>query len=312
VFWMDNSFVHLDAVLSEWSADSDQSKFEILRRLAEHLLQIGGPLEHAFRERSQKNTSFEVRKVVIIAEALCSTIAGTREDAKAELSRLQIAIPPLQDYCRVTSTRLPTIAARRRTVSEHGIPRNAAPPNRDLSPGEIEQARAPWAAAREAIQKRYDSGEFQIGQPIRVMKKVKEQPRARFGIVSARASRPRQAGKRLHEAQPSQVPESEGPDVAVDAEAPQGIAGALAPTSSRDRLQDMHGARPRVSAVRVMDWLKQFHMEDAQRGRFPIRAETEKAARAAFPGQQVDRRMLREARKQLNSDRVKGGRPRLC
>ena len=85
-------------------------------------------------------------RIVIVAKALCSTISGTREDAKSELSRLQISADRLQDYCRITRTRLPAVAAKRRGVSEHGIPINPVPPHRDLTKEEIEQAQAPWAA----------------------------------------------------------------------------------------------------------------------------------------------------------------------
>ena len=149
-----NSFVRLDDVLAEWGKETDEPQFELLRRLGEHFRQIGGLFELAFRDLAQRDTIFTAARIVVVAKALCSTISGTREDAKSELSRLQISAERLRDYCRITGTRLPAVAAKRRGVSEHGIPINPVPPHRDLTKEEIEQAQAPWAAALQEARKR--------------------------------------------------------------------------------------------------------------------------------------------------------------
>ena len=68
-------------------------------------------------------------------------------------------------------------------------------------------------------------------------------------------------------------------------------------------------ARSCVSKPRLTKWYNGFLTKNAHRLSRPSRQETENAARAAFPAQQVDRGMLRAMRKELDPHRGKGGRP---
>ena len=231
-------------------------------------------------------------------------MAGTREDARAELSRLQIATKLLEQYCRITSTRLPAAAASRRGVSERGIPTNPAPPDRDLSPEEIGQAQAPWAAAREEMAKRYLSGEFQIGKPIRA---VKERPRAVMGFVTGRGSRPRKAMQRPYEARPAQMPqpgaspEMRRPANLADAAGIEGINSALTSTSSRD---------PPVSEVVLTRWYKDHVASFSPGEKPPTRDKSWAKAQAAFPDKLVTKTQIRALRRKWSPHWRKPGRPK--
>ena len=81
-----------------------------------------------------------------------------------------ISADRLRDYCRITGTRLPAVAAKRQGLSEYGIPINPVPPHRDLTKEEIEQARAPRATSLQEAQKRPLPEELRIGKRYRWVK----------------------------------------------------------------------------------------------------------------------------------------------
>lgn len=319
MLWSTDTFVSLDDVLVEWSKETDEPKFELLRRLSEHFRQIGQPFEIAFRDLADRNTIFGPGPALEVAEGLCSTIRGTREDAKSELSRLQISAVPLRDYCRITRTRLPTVAAKRRGVSQQGIPADPVPPCRDLTEAEIAQARAPWAQLMQEAQQRQLPEELRLGKPFRWVNPAfalkvgvasgKTAPTVsvyqRRTTAEARGRAGREPAPLVLEEAISKERSSTGSPPAAPGEKP---ISATAETEAAQRVAgDEGGVRRRPSEAALREWYISY-IAAADPKYPPSRDESWGAAKAAFPDNHVTRDAIRSLRREHSVEWSRRGR----
>ena len=261
----------------------------------EHFRQIGELFELAFRDLAQRDTIFTAARIVIVAEALCSTISGTRDDAKSELSRLQISAARLRDYCRITGTRLPAVAAKRRGVSEYGIPTNPVPPHRDLTKVEIEQAQAPWAAALQEARKRPLSEELRLGERYRWVKPASRHKAGPWTATrTADGSRNRKQASDPATAPGAAVVDKPGASNVASTAQDGGVGDLSARQSDIGQRYPQRVAAPKPA---ILDWyaarVRNWNPEE----RSPNEKQDYEDAKGHFAPLSVNREWLREARR---------------
>ena len=154
--YMNSSFVPLKPILEEWAGLAGDGIGQILGRLSycgQH-----GLIFHALAFKSRiRDQYLGTAALVPIVVALSFEHPTVRADSETALADIMVALDGIQDYCRLTSTRLPDAALGLQRRGDWLAATHIAPPA--LTADQVAEVAGHWNRlneARQAKEKRAD------------------------------------------------------------------------------------------------------------------------------------------------------------
>ena len=272
---MDSSFVPLKPILEEWAGLAGESIAQTLGRLChcgEH-----GLIYHAFAFKSRTRYQYlGTAALVPIVGALSSDHPTVRADGETALADILVSRDAFQDFCRVTSTRLPDAALGLQRRGDWLAVNHMAPP--ELSSDQVAEAAELW--------NRRDNGRRQA--------KEKSAERNRKGAVLPRIRVAPVRGSRRKVSRlggsTSQYPAGAGGVEEQDATRqarPEAAVTAAAPKP----------ASKIVSEAELKQWYLRWVQGFPSGEKPPSRERDHEEAGRAFPGRSIPRDWLRKLRR---------------
>jgi hypothetical protein len=175
--YMDSSFVPLKPILDEWAELAGEGIAQVLQRLC--LCAQHGLIFHAIALRNRSRSKFvgDAALVSIVA-SLSSEHPTVRSDGEVALTDILVSRDAVQDYCQLTSTRLPDAALGLQHRGDWLVAKHLAPPV--FSSHQMVELAEHWKRFCEARKEK---------------RAARERARAallpRFGVIRSRSSRPR-------------------------------------------------------------------------------------------------------------------------
>lgn len=152
--YLESFFIRAEPIISEWAEAEGASPEKILRRLFNFGKKGLVFDDFCFRRTSDK-CIIGLARISHIALLLQSDNAIQRRDGEAAFKDLQVSIDAVQDFCRVTHTRLPDSALIGQARSAWTDYVSTVPPDRAPTEGELEWMRVfRTAAGPSRVEKR--------------------------------------------------------------------------------------------------------------------------------------------------------------
>ena len=267
MLYMDSCFISAKPILEQWALAARTYDLDILDRVCNY--GENGLIFNklAFKRMSDRTAILDISAVRRIVELIKSREPNFHLDGLAAYGDLQISREAVQDFCRVTGTRLPDAALGNDHRSKWLEAWEVAPPKRAPTPTELEHAER----LRQERQKTSRAWERQH----------------RIKVLPVRGSRPR----------PVPPPTVNGRRPEVEAIGAQSAAFGAKESDLQD--QQTRGAPPKPVArgdvhvwyrARVKNWLPHV--------RPPSGKDDIHDAKQAFPDCTVSRDWLRDCRRQ--------------
>jgi hypothetical protein len=302
VHYADSSFIPLNAVIVEWAKASNEPKAATLQRIC-HFGRCG--LVFGFRAFKRSDGVFlGVQPISEIANALFSVHALVRTDAQAALDDIKVATDAVQDFCRLTRTRLPDVALGRERRGDWLQAVQFAPPSRDPTDEELSAAAA---LQKERKRKAEQRAEARKPGAIRVLSARGARPGRRWNIGSAGRSPREQIGTRSQSVQfPGALQETQESEQA-----------AADPSSQKTKIHDDHTEEKRSNVARrpvpqadFDAWYKDRCTTLVAESRHSSETQDKEDAEARFPDRLINRNQLRLLRRKYAPDAWRNPGPR--